>query len=314
MVALQGQHYPSELIEVIVIDDGSTDETTRIVEQYASARLIRLNETNAVGKKQALLAGIRSSTSEWILTTDADSIPGPEWIDTINCFLDRYPDTICVVGPVTLTTIDNTPLQAFQHYDHLMFQGITGAAIHSRQHALGNGANLCYQKNAFEKVGGFEGIDQVASGDDVLLIEKFMQTFPGNVRFLKSPKALVKTQPGNSWKQLWQQRLRWVSKTGQYKNFRLLGAQWITGGFNLVLLIQTLLCFVNPAEWKPTLAVWILKAITEWILIRSVAIAYGTRKNFLSFLFLQPAHALYLIAVGMAGRRKTYAWKGRMVR
>ncbi len=307
------QTYPKELIEIIVIDDGSTDQTAHIVQNHAAAKLIQLPQAEgSVGKKRALEAGIRSATHEWIITTDADSVPAAEWIATINAFLDRK-ETVCVVGPVTLST-SNGLVQAFQRYDHLMFQGITGAAVAAEQHALGNGANLCYRKDAFEAVGGFQGIDQVASGDDVLLIEKFIMQYPHQVRFLKSHNALVKTASCSTWKELWQQRLRWVSKAGNYKNIRLQLAQWITGGFNLVLLIQTPYCIINPSEWKATLAIWIFKAIMEWQLITSVATLYRTKKNLLVFLFLQPIHVCYLVAVGLLGQRSTYQWKGRTVR
>lgn len=315
MIALQGQQYPADLIEVIVVDDGSTDQTARIVQQYPFATLLSLKEqTGAVGKKQALNVGIRSATHEWILTTDADCIPPPQWIDTINDFLDQQGEVICVVGPVTLAPTDKTLLHAFQRYDHLMFQGITAAAVGSGQHALGNGANLCYRKDAFEAVGGFDGIDQVASGDDVLLIEKFMKEYPGKVQFLKSIRALVKTRPCQTWSELWQQRLRWISKAGTYKNIRLQLSQWITGGFNLALLLQTLFCIWQPDLLKPTVALWVFKAILEWFLIRPVASRYRERKNFGVFLFLQPLHVGYLVTLGLAGQKRKYNWKGRSVR
>lgn len=315
LMALQGQQYPADLIEVIVIDDGSTDRTAVIVQQFPFATLLLLQEkAGGMGKKQALTAGIRSAHNEWILATDADCTPPSEWIDSINDFLDQQEKLVCVVGPVTLSPTDGNLLHAFQRYDHLMFQGITAAAVGSGLHALGNGANLCYRKDAFEAVGGFEGIDQVASGDDVLLIEKFMKQYPDKVSFLKSKRALVKTRPSQTWKELWQQRLRWISKAGKYKNLRLLLAQWITGGFNLALLAQTLVCFWQPDLLKPTVALWMFKAISEWLLIGPVASLYRERKNFFVFLFLQPLHVLYLVTVGLTGQGRKYSWKGRIVR
>ncbi|MBM3431595.1 MAG: glycosyltransferase [Bacteroidetes bacterium] len=312
--AVQGLSYPRELIEIIVIDDGSADQTPTLVQQYPSIQLIRQNNDEGPGgKKKAIEAGVLAARHEWILTIDADSIPPSEWITTLNTFLDRE-EMVCVVGPVSLIQSGQNMLQAFQRYNHLMFQGITGAAIESGQHALGNGANLCYRKDAFETVGGFQGIDQLASGDDVLLIEKFMNRFPGQIHFLKSSQALVKTQPCPTWKSLWQQRVRWVSKAGRYKNRQLLFTQWATGLFNVVLLINSLACFIWPSEWRTILAIWGFKSITEWLLIRFVAAAYRERVYFLPFLLLQPVHAVYLVAVGLLGRGRKYAWKGRTVR
>lgn len=312
--ALQGQSYPQGLIEIIVIDDGSTDQTAAVVQRYPFVRLIQLNNSEGFGgKKQAIEAGIRSARHEWILTIDADSLPPAEWIQAFNEWLEQE-KSICVVGPVSLLRSGKTMLQAFQQYDHLMFQGITGAAIGSGQHALGNGTNLCYRKEAFESVGGFQGIDQLASGDDVLLIEKFMNQYPGQVHFLKSTRALVMTRSCPTWKALWAQRVRWVSKAGSYLNKQLLFTQWATGLFNFILLANSVTCLFNPTEWKPLLAIWIFKAITEWWLIRSVAGKYRQRVNFLSFLLLQPVHVGYIVAVGLLGQRRKYDWKGRTVR
>lgn len=311
---LQGQSYPRERIEIIVMDDGSADQTPTIVQQYPAVKLIRLNNQEGFGgKKQAIEAGIRSARHEWILTTDADSLPTVDWIAAINALLDRE-EMVCVVGPVSLLSSGTDMLQAFQHYDHLMFQGITGGAVASGQHALGNGANLCYRKDAFETVGGFQGIDQLASGDDVLLIEKFMNRYPGQVHFLKSAQALVKTPFCPSWKSLWQQRVRWASKAGSYQNKQLLFTQWATGLFNVVLLINSAVCLIWPTEWKAVMAIWGFKSITEWLLIRSVAAVYRERVFFIPFLLLQPVHAFYLVAVGLLGRGRKYTWKGRTVR
>lgn len=313
LLGLEGQQYPAQLIEVIVIDDRSTDETAEIVRQFPRIRLIQNNSTASGGKKRSLEIGIQEAKHEWVLTTDADCLPGPTWISTLNAFLDAE-DSICVVGPVSVSSIHGSILQEFQRYDNLMFQGITGAAIESNQHTLGNGANLCYQKDCFETVGGFKGVDQYASGDDVLLIEKFMRSYPNRVRFLKSDAAIVKTHAATSWKDLWQQRIRWVSKSPAYTGWRLKGAQWVTGLFNLILLAQTLYCLIHPSDWKPTATLWIFKALIEWPLIRSVASLYQERRSWVIYLLLQPLHVVYLVSIGLFGRNRTYDWKGRSVR
>ena len=58
-----------------------------------------------------------------------------------------------------------------------------------------NGANLAYEKKAFYEVNGFTGIDNIASGDDMLLMHKIYKQYPERVLFLKSTDAIVQTKP-----------------------------------------------------------------------------------------------------------------------
>ena len=54
-----------------------------------------------------------------------------------------------------------------------------------------NGANLAYEKKVFYEVDGFEGIDEIASGDDMLLMHKIQKVYPDRIMFLKSPDVIV---------------------------------------------------------------------------------------------------------------------------
>ena len=74
--SLMNQHYPEEY-EVIVIDDGSTDTTPRIVEEYEKVRLIK--QGNA-GPAAARNRGAAEAKGDIILFTDSDCVPAPDWI------------------------------------------------------------------------------------------------------------------------------------------------------------------------------------------------------------------------------------------
>ena len=52
-----------------------------------------------------------------------------------------------------------------------------------------NGANLAYEKKAFNEVSGFEGIDHIASGDDMLLMHKIRKKYPDRFNYLKSKES-----------------------------------------------------------------------------------------------------------------------------
>src|SRR5688572_8350981 len=73
IVSLSTQNYPKELLEVIVVDDHSTDKTAEIVRQYEWVKLVQLKD-DAINsyKKKAVETGIAGATGTLIMTTDAD--------------------------------------------------------------------------------------------------------------------------------------------------------------------------------------------------------------------------------------------------
>mgnify|MGYP000849672321 FL=1 len=85
--ALKQQSYPASLIEIIVIDDHSTDRTATIVQSFPGVKLIRLQEEGINSyKKKAIEKGIAAATGELIVTTDADCIPSKDWLKMIAAF------------------------------------------------------------------------------------------------------------------------------------------------------------------------------------------------------------------------------------
>ena len=60
----------------------------------------------------------------------------------------------------------------------------------------------------FERVGGYIGIDHIASGDDVLLLQKALSDSQARIGFIADAAAIATTAAQQSWRSLWQQRLR----------------------------------------------------------------------------------------------------------
>ncbi len=79
------QNYDPALMEVIFIDDHSTDQTAAIIARYPRVKLIRLNAGTTVNsyKKKAIDTAIAGASGKLIITTDADCSMGPKWLKTI---------------------------------------------------------------------------------------------------------------------------------------------------------------------------------------------------------------------------------------
>src|SRR4029079_7190778 len=111
---------------------------------------------------------------------------------------------------------DGSWISVFQSLDFISLQGITGAAVFQNLYPMCNGANLGYTRAAFEQVGGFSGVDHIASGDDMLLMKKISASFPGRVHYIKDTRAIVETGAAKNLRAFLRQRIRWASKISHY--------------------------------------------------------------------------------------------------
>ena len=315
-----GQIYPPYLLEIIVVDDHSDDETAAIVAEYAdrNVRCISLaehldnSEPTIAYKKAAIAAGIALAAGELIVTTDADCTAPNMWLRYIAA---RYEQTGAdmIVAPVQYKA-RNTILQLFQLIDFMSMQGITAAAHALKLGNMSNGANLAFRKAAFNVVGGYEGINHLASGDDYLLMMKIHKQNPLGITYLKSPLATVATPAQPDWQSFLQQRIRWASKSGKYSDHRLTLVLLLVYTFNAMVLLLSLSSFFHPALQFTAAAVVSIKIIAEYYYLQPVARFFGQDRALWYFPFLQPLHVIYIVLAGFLGFMGVYEWKGRRVK
>lgn len=311
--ALQKQAYPEEYTEVIVVDDDSTDQTAAVTRRFAGVKLLQLNNQQINSyKKKAIDTGIGSAAGDLIVTTDADCHPGKNWLQAI-VSLKNEKQAVAIAGPVVFRH-NRSLLQVFQALDFMALQGVTAVSVHKNILSMSNGANLAYEKQAFDAVNGFAGVDHIASGDDMLLIHKLRKAFPGRIHYLKSAPAIVETQPMKTWKDFFNQRIRWASKAGKYQDKRITVVLLLIYLFNLAFPALLIAGCFDHYYWWWLGALWIAKTIVEFPFMYAVARFYGKRKLLFWFFFFQPLHIAYTVISGLFGQFGKYEWKGRRVR
>lgn len=313
--ALARQDYPANLYEVIIVNDHSEDSTLEILQASRipglSLHIIDLPEAVS-SKKKAIAAGIENSAGELIITTDADCTMSSSWISTIVSFYQSTGAKF-IAAPVNMIP-EKSLKDIFQSLDFLTLQGITGASVHKHFHTMCNGANLSYPKTAFQEVNGFENIDAIPSGDDMLLMYKIFSRYPDRTFYLKSPEAIVTTGAEKTWKEFWNQRIRWASKAIHYKDKRifyvLMGVYAVNAGF----VILGIASFFNLNWFAFFILFLIAKILIEFPFVNAVAIFFRCSYLMKYFPLMQPLHIVYTIITGWMGRFGSYSWKSRTVK
>lgn len=312
---LYGQNYPKDRYEVIVVDDHSSDNTEAVFTAFHTPELMKhylRSEPGSHSKKSAITRGVDQAQGKVIITTDADCSMGSAWISHIAaCFTDA--DTKLIAAPVFMQG-PKTFLGIFQSLDFLALQGITGAAVDKRFLSMCNGANLAYTKEVFQEVGGYEGIDTIASGDDMLLMHKIALNYPLQIRYLKSREAVVTTSTETSWKAFFNQRIRWASKGVHYKDKKIVYVLLLTYLFNFCFIIMAVASLLY-IKWSMFLLLFLAaKILIEFPFVNAVAIFFRQRALMWYFPLMQPFHIIYTIIAGWLGRFGSYKWKSRVVK
>jgi len=310
------QSYPAALIELIIVDDHSTDRTSDIVSSYSEkgVKLIRLNEKEKLNsyKKKAIAEAISMASGELIVTTDADCRMKPNWIKTIVSFYEETGSKL-ISSPVVYHQ-EKSFFERLQTLEFLYLIGLGASSIGNKMPSTCNGANLAYRKDVFIELGGFKGIDELASGDDELFLHKVASQYPDKIGFCKSADAIVYTDAKETLPEFISQRKRWASKSTKYKDKKIVAlgvAIWL---FNLIIFANVLLGLYIADIWIIALLAIALKFFSEMLFLSPVT-AFAKRSELMKYLpLLTVIHILYIIYIGIAGNSGKYIWKGRLVR
>lgn len=311
--ALLAQRYPADKLEIILVDDQSEDATAAIAQQFP-VKLVRSQPPpgTVAFKKQAITAGIAQASGEIILTTDADCIVPPNWVGIMTDALETQ-QAYMITGPVRMVP-GSSFLGIFQSLDFSILQGITAAAVSTGMHDMSSGANLAYRKQFFLAVNGFQGVDDIASGDDMLLMQKFSERYPGKIGYAFSKEAIVDTKTESSWRLFLRQRIRWASKARRYRDpllFRILLLVYL---FNCALFILMLHSMTSWYALAACLVCLLLKVLVEWRFVSGVLRFFSLSRLLPWFPLAQPAHIIYTVVSGLFGQAGSYPWKGRNVK
>ncbi|NQY05900.1 MAG: glycosyltransferase [Flavobacteriaceae bacterium] len=308
--------YEASLTEFIFVDDDSTDNSVNIlqnfiqeycIENYVS--IIKNERKTASPKKDAINTAINIAKHNWIITTDADCILPKKWFSLYNDYITLF-NSKMVIGLVSYKT-KNKFLEQFQLLDFLSLQKATIGSYGMNKTFLCNGANLAFRKDTFHDVGGFEGNDHIASGDDIFLMEKFKKKYQKDIGLLKHDQAIVYTFPKYSIKELINQRIRWASKTSKTNNSFAQFVGLAVLAWNLILISLPVLFIIDFLNIEMLIVFLIFKVTTDYIHLNKIIHFYNHQIKPVDLLLSTICYPFFVVWIVINSLFGTYYWKGR---
>lgn len=319
--ALLTQDYPE--YEVIVVDDGSEDETRAIIERYM-VQDPRLHMTFVpygarVGstKKLALTLAAKAAKYDFLLLTDADCVPrSNHWIaemmkgfeETQGSNVQNTKDIVLGFSPYFE---ENGHINRLVRYDTL-FNGLhyLGAALCGHPY-MGVGRNLAYRKSLFFESGGFTHLMNNVAGDDDLFVNHLATK--RNTAVVLSPASYTWSISKKTMKEWWQQKRRHLSVSPAYRGGSKirLALEPMTRGlfYALAILVMVLYCPVSLDELMAVpplpflvavglfLIRWIIQTLVLNVSARRMGLARFNMFSILWFDIVQPLVSAWMLTI-----------------
>lgn len=311
--SIAAQAYPANLLEIIVVDDHSTDDTRVAAEKFLSQIKINgkciSNREKSHGKKSAISEAIRNSSGELLVITDADSVSDKTWLTALENEYQKS-NAYMLCGPVQISG-EKGLVGCFQSLELCGLSLLSGAGIKAGLPLLCNGANIAYTRKVFDEVEGFKGIDKNPSGDDILLMFKVHKKYPGKISYVKSKDAIVTTLAQVSLKAFILQRIRWASKGLYSKNTANSLVSLLVFSSNLFSMIAILFILVRMKFFPVLMLCLAAKVLADFLLLLFGTSFFEKKKLLLIFPVAELITMLYISWVGIASNFSSYSWKGR---
>lgn len=307
--SLSELNYPKSLLEIILVNDNSTDNTYDImVEETRGKDFFKVinsrkkPEGNLKGKANAIDTAIEMCSGNIIVTTDADCTVNPEWLKAIVEYYDEKTGMVC--GFTSIKT-NGSIFAALQNMDwmYLLALASSSSGLKLILSCLGN--NLSFTKKAYYSTGGYKSIGFSVT-EDLALMRKIDSSGKFSIRFPVDEKCRVETFPCNDLEELFSQKRRWfrggtgINYLGYIAGFEL---------YTMNLLFVSGLLFMN---FKIYLLLITVKSVSELILLFFVLKRFNNLKTLLIyplFVFYFAFYGLLLPLSFLFGR--SINWKGR---
>ncbi|MEJ8755745.1 glycosyltransferase [Pontibacter sp. H259] len=211
LTAIQNLNYPTDKVEVLIGDDASTDNTRAIIDAFSkdktNYKCFSITESigNTRGKANVLAQLAHHATTDFYFYTDADIAVPSNWVQTM---LSTLTDKVGVVTGITTIT-GNSFFHKMQSLDWLYALGLIQVVADVKLPVTTMGNNMLLRRQAYDSVGGFEGI-KFSITEDIAIFNEILSK-GWDFRNIYNRDTLALSLPPATFWQYMHQRKRWMS-------------------------------------------------------------------------------------------------------
>ncbi len=303
--------------EVIVVNDGSTDDTTDFLslmtKKYAHLRttFVPNGATNISTKKLGLTLGIKAAKYDLLVFTDADCMPeGENWLSTIvRNFSPEKEFVLGYGGYLRKKGFLNRLIKFDTLFIAIQYLGMAAA----KRPYMGVGRNLAYRKETFFNMKGFASSLNLISGDDDLLVNSAAKS--GNTAIETSSESVTWSEPKTTFRNWYYQKERHISVSNYYnsKSKLRLAVEPISRAFFYAACIALVVFGLLSLNWillGSTVFLFLLRYGLQIYVINKSASILGERKFYLTIPFFDtilPLISSFILVFGKKNHR--VKWK-----